>query len=176
MTIHSSLVARLMVAGVAIALIAGPDFAMAAHQQPDPPAQDQPAQASGQSSSPQGSATGADPPQTNPEAVPDSPGAVRAHSGQGTQQTPTGTPAATGPQPQKQPPGSAKPLGTAAAEPVRPSGVAASQPAGAAIAPAKQRRTRSLLIKVGAIVGAGAAVGAVLALSAATSSKPPGSH
>jgi hypothetical protein len=69
-----------------------------------------------------------------------------------------------------------EPRGTAAAESVPTTGIAASRPAGAAIAPAKQRRVRSLLIKVGVVVGAGIAAGTTLALSKASPSKPPGSH
>jgi hypothetical protein len=69
-----------------------------------------------------------------------------------------------------------RPVGTAAAEGPRVTGVTAAQPAGAAIAPAKQRRVRTVVIKVGAILGAGAAIGTVIALSAATPSKPPGAH
>jgi hypothetical protein len=76
---------------------------------------------------------------------------------------------------QSQAPGQ-KPVGTAAAESVPATGVAASQPAGTAIAPGKQRRTRSIVLKVGALVGAGVAVGTVAALSLGTSSKPPGAH
>jgi hypothetical protein len=67
-------------------------------------------------------------------------------------------------------------LGTAAAESVPTTGIAASRPAGAAVAPAKQRRVRSILIKVGALVGVGVAVGATLALSQGSPSKPPGSN
>src|SRR5258708_17056681 len=69
-----------------------------------------------------------------------------------------------------------KPLGTAAAEKPSTTGIAASTAAGAAIAPGKQRRSRSLLIKIGAIVGAGVAVGTVAALTMASPSRPPGSH
>ena len=69
-----------------------------------------------------------------------------------------------------------QPVGTAAAETSKASGVAASQPAGVAIAPAKQRRVRLIVIRVGAILGAGAAVGTVVALTQATPSKPPGAH
>jgi hypothetical protein len=69
-----------------------------------------------------------------------------------------------------------KPAGTAAAEKPATTGVAASETAGAAMAPAKQKRSRSLLIKVGAIIGAGVAVGTVAALSSASPSRPPGSH
>jgi hypothetical protein len=69
-----------------------------------------------------------------------------------------------------------RPVGTAAAEAPNAGGVAASQPAGVAIAPAKQHRTRTIVIRVGVILGAGAALGTVAALSEGTSSKPPGAH
>jgi cytoskeletal protein RodZ len=67
-------------------------------------------------------------------------------------------------------------LGTAAAETIPTTGIAASRPAGAAVAPAKQRRVRSILIKVGALVGVGVAVGTTLALSQGSPGKPPGSN
>lgn len=69
-----------------------------------------------------------------------------------------------------------RPVGTAAAEAPRVSGITAAQPAGVAIAPAKQRRVKTIVLRVGAILGAGAAVGTVVALTAGTSSKPPGAH
>jgi hypothetical protein len=69
-----------------------------------------------------------------------------------------------------------RPVGTAAAGPTHAAGIAASQPAGVAIAPAKQHRTRTIIIRVGAVVGAAVAIGTVVALTAATSSKPPGAH
>jgi hypothetical protein len=69
-----------------------------------------------------------------------------------------------------------RPVGTAAAEAPNTSGIAASEPAGVAIAPAKQRRARTIIIKTGAIIGAAIAVGAVIALTEATGSKPPGAH
>ena len=69
-----------------------------------------------------------------------------------------------------------QPVGTAAAGIENTAGVAASKPAGVAIAPPKQRRVRLLVIKVGAILGAGAAVGTVAALSKASPSRPPGAH
>lgn len=69
-----------------------------------------------------------------------------------------------------------KPVGTAAAEAPSTSGVAASQPAGVAIAPAKQRRARTIIIRTGAIIGAAVAVGVVVGLTAATGPKPPGAH
>ena len=77
-----------------------------------------------------------------------------------------------GPQPRKP----SEPVGAATAESVPTTGGAAAKPAGVAIAPAKQHQTRSWLIKVGAIVAAGAAVGTVYALSRGTSSTPPGAN
>jgi hypothetical protein len=64
------------------------------------------------------------------------------------------------------------PVGAAAAPSESTMGVAASRPAGAAIAPAKQHRVRSIVIRVGLIVGAGVALGTVLALSRGTPSRP----
>lgn len=69
-----------------------------------------------------------------------------------------------------------QPVGAAAAEAAKTSGGAASKPAGAAIAPAKQRQTRSLLIKIGAIAAAGAALGIVYGLSRSSPSTPPGAN
>ena len=65
-----------------------------------------------------------------------------------------------------------KPVGTAAAPYEKTTGVAASRPAGAVIAPGKQRRARSILIRVGVVVGAAVAVGTVVALSRASPSRP----
>ena len=76
-----------------------------------------------------------------------------------------------GPQPKRQP---TEPVGAATAETVPTAGGAAATPAGVAIAPAKQHQTRSLLIKIGAAVAAGAAVGTIFALSHSTPSVPPG--
>jgi cytoskeletal protein RodZ len=111
--------------------------------------------------------------------LPDSPGATLAKMEASVQQgtvlaasaeqssSSAGSSAQTAPQ---------KPVGTATAEAPDTTGIAASQPAGAAIAPAKQRRVRMIVIKVGAIIGVAAAVGTVVALSEATGSKPPGAH
>jgi hypothetical protein len=66
-----------------------------------------------------------------------------------------------------------EPLGVAAAEQIKTSGGGASRPAGNAIAPAKQRQYRSMLLKFGAIAAGGIAVGTVYALSHGTSSTPP---
>jgi cobalamin biosynthesis Mg chelatase CobN len=69
-----------------------------------------------------------------------------------------------------------QPEGTAAARAAKTIGGPASKPAGSAIAPAKQKQGRSWLIKVGAIAGAGAALGIVYALTRATPTRPPGAH
>ncbi|HEY6253294.1 MAG TPA: hypothetical protein VI685_25340 [Candidatus Angelobacter sp.] len=76
------------------------------------------------------------------------------------------------PQEQQKP---AEPVGAAAAEKAQTAGGAASKPAGAAIAPAKQHQTRGLLFKIGAIAAGGLAAGTVYALSRSSPSKPPGS-
>ena len=80
------------------------------------------------------------------------------------------------PPPSQAQPAPQKPVGTAAAEPTHAGGIAASQPAGVAIAPAKQRRTRTIVIRTAAIIGAAVAVGVVVGLTEATGSKPPGAH
>ncbi|HLK09648.1 MAG TPA: hypothetical protein VKV30_16975 [Candidatus Angelobacter sp.] len=98
-------------------------------------------------------ASGAQQDQTSPNAEP---------------QTTTTVPEA--PKPKQQ----TEPVGAATAESVPTSGGAAAKPAGIAIAPAKQHQTRSLLLKIGAVVAAGAALGTVYALSHSTSSVPPG--
>jgi hypothetical protein len=111
--------------------------------------------------------------------LPDSPGAVLSYSNDekndsivvlAQSQSDPGSP----PQPQATAP--QKPVGTAAAEAPNTNAIAASQPAGVAIAPAKQHRVRTIVIRTGAIIGAGIAIGAVVALTAATPPKPPGAH
>ncbi len=79
-------------------------------------------------------------------------------------------------QQQSQPPPPQKPVGTAIAGSPTATGIAASQPAGMAVAPAKQRRVRTIILRTGAIIGAGVALGTIVALTAATPSKPPGAH
>jgi hypothetical protein len=68
--------------------------------------------------------------------------------------------------------GVTRPVGTAAAPLEKPTGVTASRPAGAVIAPAKQHRVRAILIRVSIVVGAAVAVGTVVALSRASPSRP----
>jgi hypothetical protein len=74
--------------------------------------------------------------------------------------------------PDQQQNGATKPVGTAAAPLDKGTGIAATRPAGAVIAPAKQRRVRSILIRVGVVVGAAVAVGVVVGLSKASPSRP----
>jgi len=71
---------------------------------------------------------------------------------------------------------SSVPSGAAAAKAAPAKGAPASRPVGAAIAPAKQRGKRSLLIKVGLVAGACVAVGSAVALSKASPAKPPGAQ
>jgi anti-anti-sigma factor len=102
-----------------------------------------------------------------PETLPNSPSSVRSQTVDDNRPF-----SAQQPSPNQPQSGTQEPVGTAAAQFVKTTGVAASKPAGAAIAPAKQRRARSILIKVGVIVGAGIAVGTVVALSSASPSRP----
>jgi len=106
------------------------------------------------------------------EPLPDSPGAGRPQDAQGA----TSQAGAAQSLPQSQKDANQKPVGTAAAETATTTGFAASKPAGAALAPAKQKRSRTILISVGAIAGAAVALGLVVALSKGTPSKPPGSQ
>jgi len=107
------------------------------------------------------------------DQLPDSPGSIQAKAVQ-----PQPEPVAQQDPPAPDPPQTRprEPMGTAAAQTVPTMGIAASRPAGAALAPAKQRRVRSILIKMGVIVGVGVAVGTTVALSEGSPSKPPGSH
>ena len=90
--------------------------------------------------------------------------------------TQTSTPDAPQPKAQTKNQPESEPQGAATAEKVSTAGGAAAKPAGVAIAPAKQHQARSLLIKVGAVIAAGAAAGTVYALSRGTSSTPPGAN
>ena len=101
--------------------------------------------------------------------LPDSPGVMRAPA-DASQQSEPQRPSQSFVQ------GDQKPVGTAAAEAASVRGTGASKPAGMAIAPGKQHQTRSFLIEVGAILGAGTAVGTVMALTMASPSKPPGAR
>jgi len=140
---------RAVSVGLALAIVSGsiPVFAQDANSQSQP--------------------TASSPNPNKPEELPDSPGSVNANSSGGTQGSSTSSSAQSSQQTQ--------PSGTAVAPSVQTSGGAASKPAGVAIAPPKQRQTRSWLIKFGFIAGAGAALGTVAALSAASPGRVPGS-
>jgi hypothetical protein len=114
-----------------------------------------------QAPAPSPAPTSASPAQTNsqpPVELPDSPGSSSSR-------------AASSPQTQ----GQQEPSGTAVAPRIEVQGGAASKPAGVAIAPPKQRQVRSLLIKLGLLAGAGAAIGTVVGLSAASPGHVPNS-
>lgn len=109
--------------------------------------------------------------------LPDSPGAILAQNSATLPQSQSSS-GASAPSPDEKSTDQKiqRPVGTAAAEAPKVTGITAAEPAGVAIAPAKQRRVRTLVLKVGAIVGGAAALGTVIALTAATPSKPPGAH
>ncbi len=137
------------------------------------PAQTQPAKPSPNGTNP--NPTTIDPSQGPLQPVttyPDATGAAQPESSTAAQQT-ANPPDAPQPRTQQQP---TQPVGAATAERVPTAGGAAAKPAGAAIAPAKQHQTRGLLIKIGAIAAAGAALGTVYALSRGTGSLPPGAR
>lgn len=81
-------------------------------------------------------------------------------------------PPPSAPEQQQQQNNNTAPVGTAAAPYEKPLGVPASRPAGAVIAPAKQKRSRSILIRVAIVVGAAVAIGTVVGLSTASPSRP----
>ncbi|HEV2400699.1 MAG TPA: hypothetical protein VGS27_27435 [Candidatus Sulfotelmatobacter sp.] len=109
--------------------------------------------------------------------LPDSPGAILAQNSATLPQSQSPTAAGAASPDEKSPDQKVqRPVGTAAAEAPKVTGITAAEPAGVAIAPAKQRRVRTIVLKVGAIVGGAAALGTVIALTAATPSKPPGAH
>jgi hypothetical protein len=175
------LIARLLIAVLTIALCTTADLVAYAQQVQLPPASVlEPAPPAAGSSSalpdaPSAAKETAVAQQTQPEVVP-----------VGPEQSPAPEqPAETQPQPASentQPPAnttpvparSEQPLGTAAAEKGTTRGGAASKPAGVAIAPAKQKRSKSFLIKLGAVAAGAAALGAVYVLTRSTSSTPPG--
>ncbi len=110
------------------------------------------------------------------DALPESPGSTQSDGSQSPAATATPAPAQQAPPPPAAQAKTHEPVGTAAAAVGRPLGVAAANPVGSAIAPAKQKRTRMLVIKVGTILAAGVAIGTVAALSKGSPSRPPGSH
>jgi hypothetical protein len=109
---------------------------------------------------------------TDPLPLPDSPGATPSRTAGGVQALSNVDQQA----PTQQNGTIQRPLGTAAAGMVSTSGVAASRPEGAALAPAKQRRVRLLMIKLGVVAAGAVAPGATLALASPRPRRPSGSH
>jgi len=97
--------------------------------------------------------------------LPESPGATQVRQDSST----------TVPSPSTQTGTETQPSGTAAAPAVPVTGNVVCRPAGAAVAPPKQRQSRSFLIKLGLIAGAGVALGTVAALSFSSPARVPGS-
>jgi hypothetical protein len=183
-------ITRFMITVVAFVLCGGPEFAAAqqstapANQQQqdqssqdetvpatsDPQAQPAPGQSQTTAPSPDGVGT------TQESATPDpSKGPLKPND---LPNAPSATtqPAQQQSQNQGQTQPKEAPIGAAAAQAGKTTGGTASKPAGTAIAPAKQHQSRSLLIKLGAIAAAGAAVGIVYGLSRSSPSVPPGAH
>ena len=75
-------------------------------------------------------------------------------------------------QPAQKPDNGQQPVGTAAAPLEKPTGVSGSRPAGAAIAPAKQRRVRAIVISLAVVLAGAGAIGAVAGMSKASHSQP----
>jgi len=78
------------------------------------------------------------------------------------------------PQPQLTQSPQQSPTGAAGAKAANPKGAPAAQPVGAAVAPVRQKGHHSLIVKLGLIMGAAAAIGTVVALSERSPSRPPG--
>ncbi len=93
---------------------------------------------------------------------------AQASTGQPSYGATSGAQAGQDQQPATPPPA----VGTAAAPYEKTTGITGTRPAGAVIAPAKQRRVRSILIKVAIVAGAGAAIAAVALLSHGSPSQP----
>jgi hypothetical protein len=160
MNVLNSRFLRRQIAAVLVVLLIAPLGEMAcAQQQADPAPQQQPVQPAQNPSAPS----------TQPPAASAAPSQPAAPADPAQQSGQSASPQSS---PQDQQGNGNQPVGTAAAPAEKPSGVAASRPAGAAIAPAKQRRVRSILIKVGVVVAAGVAIGTVAALSRSSSARP----
>lgn len=161
-----SMAARTVVGTLVLALLASSSaLALPGPQDANPDQTRQEGPATGSTQAPEAAQPGVQP-------LPDSPGAGRPQDAPNS----GGQAGAAQSRPEPQKDGTQKPVGTAAAETATTTGFAASKPAGAALAPAKQKRSRTILISVGAVVGAAVALGMVVALSKGTPSKPPGSQ
>jgi len=154
---------RVLAGLLAFTLLGGPQLVQAQQSTlPDAPSATLLAQTTAPQNPVQQSSPSQNAQPANPQPQPSQP--------QGTQ---TAQPAQAQPS-QPAPTDQQAPAGAAAAPAGATAGGAASRPAGNAIAPAKQRQVRSLLIKLGAVAAAGAAVGVVYALSRSSPAVPPG--
>lgn len=163
MKIHQKTVAGIMALVTGLVLCGVPQYAQASPQQVSPPQ-------NGQQNPPQGTTV-------NPAQGPLVPVPAPNENGAQNPSPPTENPgqqlpATPAPQTNSEQPQIQEPLGAATAEGVPTVGGAASRPAGEALAPAKQKQRRSLLLKMGLIAATGIAVGTVYALSKGTSAKP----
>lgn len=149
--LHFQFARRFFATLMAILLIAPAAQAAGMPQQPDP-------------SSPQPQSTQPAPAQQDNSATPNAPTPQ--------EEEPSAPPSVSQSSSEPQQNGTTTPVGTAAAPTEQPVGVAGSRPAGAVIAPAKQRRVRTILISVGVLIGAGVAIGTVAALSHSSPSTP----
>jgi hypothetical protein len=168
---NTSCLIRKLIAGCLVILVTAP-FAQAA---PASYQQTMPNQSSPSPPPIQGQAQDSDPESTGRAASATSaqnplPAAPNTDASQSTNQN--GQTGLSQPVADQQQNGVTQPVGTAAAPYEETTGVTASRPAGAVIAPAKQRRARSFIIKVGVVVGACVAIGTVAALSHASPSQP----
>jgi hypothetical protein len=104
--------------------------------------------------------------------LPDAPEVAQSPSAGSNEQNGSSQPRPGQQQFDQQQNGAAPPVGTAVAPSEAATGVAASKPAGAAIAPAKQRRVRIFLISLGVVAAACVAIGTVAGLSRTSPSQP----
>jgi cytoskeletal protein RodZ len=148
MTVQSFNLLRSVVAGALILLLLAP-IAQAAPRQTVPDQQ----------------------PQTEPQTAPTTSGDLpQAPAAQN--QTNAQKPADQQTTPEPRPGNPSEPVGTAVAPLESPVGAAVSRPTGAAIAPAKQKRRHTFIIRLGLVVGAAVAIGTVVALSKASPNRP----
>ena len=183
--IYTRFLMRVLVAALMFTLCGIPELVAQTTQTSDPAASNSQTQSQnntsnqGSSTDPRFSGTRPDPsagPQTptlSPQ-VPESPSPVQPQQEQQQLPTAPSPQTTTGTQPAQPVTQRENPAGAAAAEKGVTRGGAASKPAGTAIAPAKQRQVRSLLIKLGVLAAAGVAVGTVMGLSKGSPTSPPG--
>ena len=183
--IYTHFLMRVLVAALMFTLCGIPELVAQTTQTSDPAASNSQTQSQnnnsnqGSSTDPRFSGTRPDPsagPQTptlSPQ-VPESPSPVQPQQEQQQLPTAPSPQTTTSTQPAQPVTQRENPAGAAAAEKGVTRGGAASKPAGTAIAPAKQRQVRSLLIKLGVLAAAGVAVGTVMGLSKGSPTSPPG--